>query len=42
LLGNGSVKKISAAADTQATIEELLRTLFSISSVQSGYKEEFS
>jgi hypothetical protein len=34
-------KQVSAATDTQATIEELLRTTFSVRSVQSGYKEDF-
>jgi hypothetical protein len=34
-------KQVSAATDTQATIEELLGTMFCIRSVQSGYKEEF-
>jgi hypothetical protein len=28
--------------DTQATIEELLEMMFSIQSVKSAYKEEFS
>jgi hypothetical protein len=35
-------KQDSAATDTQATIEELLGTMFSVRSVQCGYKEEFS
>jgi hypothetical protein len=35
-------EQVSAATDTQATTEELLGTMFSIRSVQSGYKEEFS
>jgi hypothetical protein len=35
-------KLVSAATDAQATIEELLETMFSIRSVQSGYTEEFS
>jgi hypothetical protein len=35
-------KQVSAAMDAQATVEELLGTMFSIQSVQSGYKEEFS
>jgi hypothetical protein len=35
-------KQVSAATDTQAKIEELLGTMSSILSVQSGYKEEFS
>jgi hypothetical protein len=35
-------KQISAATDTKATIEELLGMMFSIGSVPSGYKEEFS
>jgi hypothetical protein len=35
-------KHVSAATDTQATIGELLGMMFSIRSVQSGYKEEFS
>jgi hypothetical protein len=35
-------KQFSAATDMQATIEELLGTMFSIRSVQSGYKEKFS
>jgi hypothetical protein len=35
-------KEVSAATDTQATIENLLETVFSIWSLQSGYKEEFS
>jgi hypothetical protein len=34
-------EEISAATDTLATIEELLGTLFSIRSLQHGYKEEF-
>jgi hypothetical protein len=33
-------KQVSAATDTQATIEELLGTIFSLLPVQSGYKEE--
>jgi hypothetical protein len=33
-------KQVSEA--TEATIEELLGTMLSIRSVQSGYKEEFS
>jgi hypothetical protein len=35
-------KQVSAATDTQATIEELLGMMFSLRSVQSNYKEEFS
>jgi hypothetical protein len=35
-------KQVSATTDTQATIKELLGTIFSIRTVQSGYKEEFS
>jgi hypothetical protein len=35
-------KQLPAATDTQATIEELLGTMFPIQSVQSDYKEEFS
>jgi hypothetical protein len=35
-------KQVSAATDTQAIIKELLGMMFSIQSVQSGYKEEFS
>jgi hypothetical protein len=35
-------KQVSATTDTQATIEESLGTMFSIRSVQSGYKEGFS
>jgi hypothetical protein len=35
LLGNGSV-------NTPTTIRRFLETVFSIRSVQSGYKEEFS
>jgi hypothetical protein len=35
-------KQVAAAMDTQVTIEELLGTMFSIRSLQSGYKEEFS
>jgi hypothetical protein len=31
-------KQVSATTYTQATIEELLGTLFSVKSVQSGYK----
>jgi hypothetical protein len=31
-------KQISAATDTQATIQELLGTMFSVRSLQSGYK----
>jgi hypothetical protein len=34
-------KQVSAATDMQATTEELLRTMFTIRSVPSGYKEEF-
>jgi hypothetical protein len=34
-------KQVSAATDMQATTEELLG-IFSIRSMQSGYKEEFS
>jgi hypothetical protein len=30
-------KQFSTATDTQATIEQLLETMFSIKSVQSGY-----
>jgi hypothetical protein len=35
-------KQVSAATDTQATIEEFLKTMFSIRRVRNGYKEEFS
>jgi hypothetical protein len=35
-------KQVFALTDTQTTIEELLGTMFSIRSVQSAYKEEFS
>jgi hypothetical protein len=35
-------KRVSEATDMQATIEELLGMMFSIRSVQSGYKEEVS
>jgi hypothetical protein len=35
-------KHVSAATDTQETIEELLGTMFSFRSVPSGSKEEFS
>jgi hypothetical protein len=35
-------KQVSAATDTQATIEELLGTMFYIRSVQSGGEEEFT
>jgi hypothetical protein len=35
-------KQVSAATDTQATIEQLLGIMFYIRSVQIGYKEEFS
>jgi hypothetical protein len=35
-------KQVSASINTQATVEELMGTMFSIQSVQSGYKEEFS
>jgi hypothetical protein len=35
-------KQLSAATDTQATIEAFLGTMFPIRSVQSGYKEELS
>jgi hypothetical protein len=35
-------KQVSAATDTQAAIEELLGKMFSIRSVQSCYKKEFS
>jgi hypothetical protein len=31
-------KEVSAATDTQGTIEELLGTIFSVWSMQSGYK----
>jgi hypothetical protein len=34
-------KQVSGETDTQAKIEELLRTKFSIRYVQSGYNEEF-
>jgi hypothetical protein len=34
-------KQVAAATDTQATIEELLSTMFSIRPVQSDYREEF-
>jgi hypothetical protein len=35
-------KQVSAATDTQATIEELFGKMFSIRSVKIGYKDEFS
>jgi hypothetical protein len=35
-------KQVPAATDTQATIEKLFGKVFSIQSVQSGYKEQFS
>jgi hypothetical protein len=35
-------KHVSAATETQATSEELLGTMFSVRSVQNGYKEDFS
>jgi hypothetical protein len=35
-------KQVDVATDTLATVEELLGTLFSIWSMQSSYKEEFS
>jgi hypothetical protein len=35
-------KQVSVAMDTQTTIEELLEIMFSIQSIQSCYKEEFS
>jgi hypothetical protein len=35
-------KQVSAAKDTQTTAEELLGTIFSVGSIQSGYEEEFS
>jgi hypothetical protein len=35
-------KQVLAATDTQATIEELLKKMFYIRSVKTGYKEEFS
>jgi hypothetical protein len=35
-------KQVSVATDKRKTIEELLGTMFSIRSVQSGFKEEFS
>jgi hypothetical protein len=35
-------KQVSAAMDTQATIEKLLGTMFSVRSVQSNYKKEFN
>jgi hypothetical protein len=34
-------KQVSAATDTQE-IQEMFGTIFSVRSVQSGYKEEFS
>jgi hypothetical protein len=34
-------KHVFAVTDTQATIEELLGTMFSIRSMQRGYKKEF-
>jgi hypothetical protein len=34
-------KQVSAATDTQETTDELLGTVFSIRSVQTGYEEEF-
>jgi hypothetical protein len=35
-------KQVSAATDTQAPMQDLLGTTFSIRSVQSSYKKEFS
>jgi hypothetical protein len=35
-------KQVSAETDMQATIKESLGAMFSIRSVQSGYKGEFS
>jgi hypothetical protein len=35
-------KEVSAVTNTQTTIEELLGTIFSAWSVQSGYKEELN
>jgi hypothetical protein len=35
-------KQVSAATNTQITVEKLLGTMFSVRSVQSGYKKEFS
>jgi hypothetical protein len=35
-------KQVSVAMDMQATIKEMLGTMFSIQSMQSGYKEEFN
>jgi hypothetical protein len=35
-------KQVSAETDTQVTTEELLGTMFTIWSVQSGYKEELN
>jgi hypothetical protein len=35
-------KQISVETDTQATIVEVMGTMFSIRSSQSGYNEEFS
>jgi hypothetical protein len=35
-------EQVSDATDTQATIEELLGTMFFIWSMQNVYKEEFS
>jgi hypothetical protein len=35
-------KQVSVATDTQATTEEFLEIMFSVQSMQSGYKEEFS
>jgi hypothetical protein len=33
-------KQISTATETQATVEELLETIFPIQAVHIGYKEE--
>jgi hypothetical protein len=35
-------KQVSVAADMQVTTEELLGTMFTIQSMQHGYKEKFS
>jgi hypothetical protein len=35
-------KQVSTATDMQATLEKLFGIMFSIPSMQSGYKEEFS
>jgi hypothetical protein len=39
IAGQRFCKQVSAATDMQATIEEMLRTMFSVRSVRSSYKK---